>query len=113
MDVLYIWLICILIVALTNMALMTKIYLKNYSLAKDILRDREEMWKTRGFGLITKGDSAAIRRLIKVIVLRKDPVLIKPVMWFIYVICITVVAIGMVNMAIIFFKSVFNIFLSL
>lgn len=47
------------------------------------------------------------------IVLRKDPVLINPVTWFIYVICVAVVAIGMANMAIIFFKSVFNVFSSL
>ena len=113
MDVLYIFIICFVAVFIIDRAIMTKIYLNNYPLAKDILRDREKQWKIRGFGGMTMSDSGALFRLNKAIISRKDPVLIKPVTWFIYVICITVVAIGMVNMAIIFFKTVLNIFSSL
>lgn len=107
MEPFYIWFVCIMIAAILQQMVMTKLYLKNYDLAKKILGDREGRWKTRGFGWMLLGDSDALFRLAKVILLREDSLIITPTIRFIYAVCIAVIIMGLVQIAFILLQTIF------
>lgn len=109
MEPFYVWFFCIVIAAILQQMVMTKLYLKNYDLAKKILGDRESRWKTRGFGWMTFGDSDALFRLAKVILLREDALIITQTTRFIYAVCVAVIVTGLVQIAFIFLRAIFHL----
>lgn len=96
MNVFFIWFSGVIVISLIDKMIMTRIYLNNYDLARKILCEREIEWRSRGFGWMSLLDSGMMFRLSKAIVLRKDNVLITPIVWFLYLISLVVVVIGLV-----------------